>query len=94
MGASNSRVARKVVNASSVKYLETQIDEMSKKLDKLYLALVGDKEMGQVGLVERVDKHEKFIEKHKLQDAKVVGITAAISFAFGFVIEFWGKIFR
>ena len=93
MGTS-SRVTRKIVNGSSTKYLETQIDEMSKKLDKLYLALVGDKEMGQVGLVEKVEKHEKFIENHKLQDARVIGVTAAISFVFGFVIEFWGKIFR
>jgi Tfp pilus assembly protein PilO len=93
MGA-NNRVTRKVVNVASVHHLESQIEEMSKKLDKLYLALVGDKEMGQVGIVEKVEKHEKFIEQHKLQDAKVVGITAAISFVFGFVVEFWGKIFR
>ena len=30
----------------------------------------------------------------KTQDAMIIGVTAAISFVFGFVVEFWGKIFR
>jgi ElaB/YqjD/DUF883 family membrane-anchored ribosome-binding protein len=90
----NTREPRKPISLTSVHHLEKQIEEMNKKLDKLYFALVGDKEIGQVGIVEKVEKHEKFIEEHKLQDAKVIGITAATSFILGFLIEFWGKIFK
>ena len=60
--------------------LKTEIDELKKSVDaqsvtlsKIHIALVGDKEFEQDGLVQLVKKHDTWIEKQKYMWAKIYG---------------------
>ena len=44
------------------------------KIDRILRTLIGDEEMAQEGLVNKVDRHEKYIESQKLLLAKIMGI--------------------
>ena len=71
--------------------------EQENKLDKIYNALVSDKALGHVGLIERLENVEN---KQKADDNMKLKITGgiivlsavgsvAVSFVFWFVNKFW-----
>lgn len=60
--------------------LKTEIDELKKSVDaqsvtlaKIHIALIGDKEFEQDGLVQLVKKHDAWIERQKYMWAKIYG---------------------
>tara|TARA_R110000822_G_scaffold214257_2_gene349336 strand:- start:140 stop:409 length:270 start_codon:yes stop_codon:yes gene_type:complete len=60
--------------------LKGEIDELKKSVDaqnitlgKIHIALIGDKEFEQDGLVQLVKKHDNWIEKQKYMWAKIYG---------------------
>jgi hypothetical protein len=60
--------------------LKLEIDELKKSVDaqsvtlaKIHIALIGDKEFEQDGLVQLVKKHDSWIEKQKYMWAKIYG---------------------
>ena len=73
--------------------IKKDMGNMSEKIDKIHLALVGDTKFGQDGLVRMVKKHEIWLEKQKYMYAKLYGGMVAISTIMGLVIKFWDKIF-
>ena len=61
--------------------MEQQIKDLNDKIDKMYLAIVGDEELGVDGLADKVKKNEKYIEADKKMKWTAAGvITAASSF--------------
>jgi hypothetical protein len=73
--------------------LEKCSNNMSEKLDKIHLALVGDSEFGQDGLVKMVQRHEMWMQNQKYMYAKIYGGMVVISTLSGLAIKFWEKIF-
>jgi len=67
--------------------------DMADKLDKIHLALVGDTEFGQDGLVRMVKRHERWMEKQKYMYAKIYGGMVVVSTLSGLIVKFWDKIF-
>lgn len=70
---------------SEILALHEDLKELTTKVDRILRTLIGDEEMAQKGLVEKVEKHEDWIEKQKLVLAKIFGIAIG-SGLFGGVI--------
>ena len=66
---------------------------MSDKLDKIHIAIVGNSEFGQDGLVKMVKLHEAWMESQKYMYAKIYGGMIVISTLSGLTLKFWDKIF-
>ena len=66
---------------------------MSDKLDKIHIAIVGNSEFGQDGLVKMVKRHEAWMESQKYMYAKIYGGMIVISTLSGLTLKFWDKIF-
>jgi hypothetical protein len=54
--------------------IHKEIKNLNGKIDRILRTLIGDEEMAQEGLVNKVDRHEKYIESQKLLLAKIMGI--------------------
>lgn len=61
--------------------MEQQIKDLNDKIDKMYLAIVGDEDLGVDGLADKVKKNSDYIESDKKMKWTAAGvITAASSF--------------
>lgn len=64
------------------------IDQETKnKVDDIYNALVGNDELGVKGLVDRVEKTEKYIETDKKMKWTAAGVITALSSAISWLIN-------
>jgi hypothetical protein len=54
--------------------IHQEIKDLANKVDRILRTLIGDEDMGQTGLVAKVQKHDDWIEQQKLVWAKVFGI--------------------
>jgi hypothetical protein len=79
---------------STLTSMNTKLQEMELTLDKLNNTVVGDKTYGQVGLVEQVSNHEKYIETDRNFKSKVVGGTIVVGFLWTLLLKFSDKIFN
>lgn len=84
------------VNASDIDWIKENISSMSIKIQdintsliKLNQTVIGDKAYGQVGLIEKVDEHNSYIEKDKEFKSRLVGGGLVLSFIWGLVLKFW-----
>jgi hypothetical protein len=50
--------------------------------------VIGDKVYGQTGLVEKVEQHDKYIEKDKEFKSKIIGGGIVVAFLWGIVLKF------
>jgi hypothetical protein len=83
--STNMSVRRKEDNELSL--LHTEIKTLSGKVDRVLRTLIGDEEMAQEGLVQKVQKHEEFIENQKLLMAKVSGIAIGSGVLGGLIMD-------
>jgi len=67
--------------------LHSEIKTLSGKVDRVLRTLIGDEEMAQEGLVQKVQKHEEFIENQKLLMAKVSGIAIGSGVLGGLIMD-------
>lgn len=67
--------------------LHQEIKELTSKVDRILRTLIGDGDMGQVGLVSKVQKHDEWIENQKLVWAKVFGIAIGCGVFGGIVTQ-------
>lgn len=79
---------------STLTSMNTKLQDMELTLDKLNNTVVGDKTYGQVGLVEQVSTHEKYIEADRNFKSKVVGGTIVVGFLWTLLLKFSDKIFN
>ena len=54
--------------------IHQELKDLASKVDRILRTLIGDEDMGQTGLVSKVQKHDEWIEQQKLVWAKVFGI--------------------
>lgn len=47
--------------------------EQIRKLDEVHAAIIGNKDLGQEGIIPRLNKAEKYIQDDKIYKAKVAG---------------------
>jgi hypothetical protein len=67
--------------------IHKEIKELNTKVDRILRTLIGDEEMAQEGLVEKVSRHEQWIESQKILMAKVLGIAIGSGVFGGAIIQ-------
>lgn len=67
--------------------------QLRKATDRILRTLIGDEEMAQEGLVNKVQRHDEFIESQKLFWAKLSGIALAGGAFGGFILNMILKMF-
>ena len=67
--------------------IHEELQEMNKKIDRIYHVLIGDDEMKIEGLVSKVQKHDKYIQNQRLQVAKLSGIATVAGVLGGLLIQ-------
>lgn len=72
--------------------LHSEIKTLSGKVDRVLRTLIGDEEMAQEGLVQKVAKHEEYIASQKLLMAKVSGIAIGSGVLSNWVFDWLSKI--
>ena len=55
-------------------------------LEKLRKRVVGDEEMKQPGLIDQVEGHHEYIQKHKKKQAKAEGVRMAAAGLISFLV--------
>jgi len=68
--------------------IHEQLQDMDKKIDRIYNVLIGDDEMKIEGLVSKVQKHDKYIQNQRLQVARLGGIATAAGVVGGLLVQF------
>jgi hypothetical protein len=79
---------------STLTSMNSKLQEMEITLDKLNNTVVGDKAYGQIGLVEQVANHEKYIETDRNFKSKVVGGSIVLGLLWTLLLKFSDKLFN
>jgi hypothetical protein len=84
------------VSSSDIEWIKETLASVSLKIQsldinftKLNQTVIGDKTYGQIGLIEKVDEHNAYIEKDKEFKSRLVGGGLVLSFIWGLVLKFW-----
>ena len=72
---------------NEIALIHEQLQEMDKKIDRIYNVLIGDDEMKIEGLVSKVQKHDKYIQNQRLQVARLSGIAATAGVIGGLIVQ-------
>jgi|TARA_R110000823_G_scaffold240338_1_gene365347 hypothetical protein len=77
----------------NITYIKHEIKKQGVLLERLANAVCGDKDFGQIGLIEQVNEHSGYIEEDKKFKNKIIGGLTAITTAWGLIItavvKFW-----
>lgn len=76
-----------------IEQLSVCVKKQGESIEKIYNAVVGDEKFGQRGIVQMIQKHDRWIEKQKYMWAKIWGGIAVGSGVVTILIKFWDKIF-
>jgi hypothetical protein len=72
---------------TEIQLIHEQLQEMDKKIDRIYNVLIGDDQMKIEGLVSKVQKHDKYIQNQRLQVARLGGIATAAGVVGGLIVQ-------
>ena len=72
--------------------IHEELQNMNKKIDRIYNVLIGDEEMKIEGLVDKVSQHDKYIQKQKLLIAKYSGIATVMGILGGIIVQLVMKL--
>jgi hypothetical protein len=73
--------------------IHEELQNMNKKIDRIYNVLIGDEEMKIEGLVDKVSQHDRYIQRQKLLFAKYSGIATAMGILGGIIVQIVMKLF-
>lgn len=73
--------------------IDKKFAQLEEKVDRLLRAVVGDSEMGQDGLASLVRKHDRWIERQKLKEARIIGIGIGLGFVWTALLKLADRIF-
>jgi hypothetical protein len=82
------------VSKSEIDWIKTEMLIQKDIVNKIHQTIVGDKTFGQVGLIEKVNNHEKFMEESVKTRSKFIGGIAVIGVGWTLLIKFWDNIFH
>jgi hypothetical protein len=84
------------VGLSDIAWIKTTLSQVNSKLQdvevtliKLNQTVIGDKTYGQIGLIEKVEEHNTYIEKDKEFKSRLVGGGIVLSVIWGMILKFW-----
>jgi len=77
---------------TEIQLIHEELQNMNKKIDRIYHVLIGDDEMKIEGLVSKVQKHDKYITNQRLQVARLSGIATAAGVIGGLIVQLIVKI--
>ena len=72
---------------NEIQLIHEELQNMTKKIDRIYHVLIGDDEMKIEGLVSKVHKHDKYIQNQRLQVARLSGIAATAGVVGGLIVQ-------
>jgi len=94
--ASNKQIETIQISSTDVEWIKSTLSKMNSKLQdldvtliKLNQTVIGDKDYGQIGLIQKVDEHNTYIEKDKEFKSRLVGGGIVLSFIWGMILKFW-----
>jgi len=73
--------------------IHEELQELNKKIDRIYNVLIGDEQMKIEGLVDKVAQHDRFIQKQKISQARIAGIATGMGIVGGILVEMIMKMF-
>lgn len=73
--------------------IDKKFAQLEEKVDRLLRAVIGDSEMGQDGLASLVRKHDRWIERQKLKEARIIGIGIGLGFVWTALLKLADSIF-
>ena len=73
---------------NEIALIHEELQELNKKIDRIYNVLIGDDQMKIEGLVSKVQKHDKYIQNQRLQVARLGGIATAAGIVGGLIVQF------
>lgn len=73
---------------NEIALIHEELQNMNKKIDRIYHVLIGDDEMKIEGLVSKVQKHDKYIQNQRLQVARLSGIAVTAGVVGGLIVQF------
>ena len=73
---------------NEIALIHEELQELNKKIDRIYNVLIGDDQMKIEGLVSKVQKHDKYIQNQRLQVARLGGIATAAGVVGGLIVQF------
>jgi hypothetical protein len=71
--------------------LDERLRQVEDKLDRVIRAVGGDKDYGNEGLAQKVEKHQDWIQRQKLKEAKIIGIGTALGVLWTLFLQFWKR---
>ena len=84
------------IGSSDIEWIKNTLSQVNSKLQdvdvtliKLNQTVIGDKTYGQIGLIEKVEEHNTYIEKDKEFKSRLVGGGIVLSFIWGMILKFW-----
>ena len=84
------------IGSSDIEWIKDTLGQMNSKLKdvettliKLNQTVIGDKAYGQIGLIEKVEEHNTYIEKDKEFKSRLIGGGIVVSFIWGIILKFW-----
>ena len=88
------RTSKPKQESSEIVAIHKEIKELNTKVDRILRTLIGDEEMAQEGLVEKVSRHEQWIESQKILMAKIFGIAIGSGVFGGAIIQIVMKFLK
>jgi hypothetical protein len=77
-----------------LKCIEANQQQQNETLVEIKMAICGSEKIGFEGIVEKVKRHENYIEADKKQKWLVAGGISVFTFILGTLFQVWDKIFK
>jgi hypothetical protein len=81
------------VKKEDIELIKKTLEKISQSVDRLERTLIGDKTFGIIGLIERIEEIEEYVERGKAERNKVIGAFVILTALQGLLLKFWDKIF-
>ena len=72
--------------------IEVRLQRVEEKLDRICRAVVGDPTFQQPGLAELVQRHERWIIKQKMKEARIIGIGTGLGVVWTILLTLFDKL--
>ena len=82
-----------MINEKRIEDLEVIQNKTLEIVTELKMAICGSEKIGVEGIINKVRKHESYIENDKKQKWMIAGGVIVISFILGLLVTLWNKIF-
>lgn len=69
--------------------MSDRLNDIDNHLSKISVAVIGDRDYGQDGLLKKVAKLDKYVENDKLRNAKIVGGIGVIGILWTLFLKFF-----